>query len=115
MTKNTSLVQNGDETTKQAGGYSDQGQKKHRPDIQQNQRSSTWPAMRKRARQADSDKSQDEDERKEPGPGDSYKKRNLDNEKTPKFACPFFKYNPGRYAEERACCGPGWSSVNRVK
>ncbi|KAH6954191.1 hypothetical protein DER45DRAFT_569986 [Fusarium avenaceum] len=115
MTKITSLVQNGDESTKKAGGYSDQGQEKHRPDTQQHQRSSTWPAMRKRARQAESDKSQDDDERKEPGPGDSYKKRSLDNEKIPKFACPFFKNNPGRYAEERACCGPGWASVNRVK
>lgn len=115
MTKNTSLVQNGDETTQNAGGYSDQGHKKHRPDTQQHQRSSTWPTMRKRARQVESDKSQDDDERKEPGPGDSYKRRSLDSEKTPKFACPFFKNNPGRYAEERACCGPGWASVNRVK
>ncbi|CAJ0546510.1 Ff.00g011370.m01.CDS01 [Fusarium sp. VM40] len=115
VTKNTSLVQNGDETTKQTGGYSVQGQEKHHPNTQQQQRSSTWPAMLRRKRGADSEESQDDDERKEPGPGDSYKKRRLESEKTPKFACPFFKHNPTRFAVERACCGPGWLSVNRVK
>jgi hypothetical protein len=68
-----------------------------------------------RKRRSNSGGSQDDDERKGSGPGDSYKLRRLDSEKTSKFACPFFKYNPSRFAVERACCGPGWSSVNRVK
>ncbi|KAK4161551.1 hypothetical protein QBC43DRAFT_95670 [Cladorrhinum sp. PSN259] len=39
-----------------------------------------------------------------------------DEESDPKmFACPYFKYNPGRYKTERNCPGPGWPSVHRVK
>ncbi|KAH7469692.1 hypothetical protein FOMA001_g13974 [Fusarium oxysporum f. sp. matthiolae] len=34
----------------------------------------------------------------------------------PRFACPFYKHNPERYEDiRRSCCGPGWTSVNRVK
>ncbi|OTA53950.1 hypothetical protein K449DRAFT_203041 [Hypoxylon sp. EC38] len=33
----------------------------------------------------------------------------------PKFACPYFKYNPAKYKEWRGCPGPGWPDVHRVK
>ncbi|OTA93975.1 hypothetical protein M434DRAFT_282610 [Hypoxylon sp. CO27-5] len=33
----------------------------------------------------------------------------------PKFACPYFKYNPAKYKEWRGCLGPGWPDVHRVK
>lgn len=33
----------------------------------------------------------------------------------PKYACPYYKYNPGRFRNERTCCGPGWEDIHRVK
>lgn len=44
------------------------------------------------------------------------KKRKL-NEHLPRslFACPFFKRDPGRYQSERACVGPGWPTIHRMK
>ncbi|KAF4440824.1 Nicotinate-nucleotide diphosphorylase [Fusarium acutatum] len=33
----------------------------------------------------------------------------------PKYACPYFKYNPAKYKDWRTCPGPGWSDVHRVK
>jgi hypothetical protein len=33
----------------------------------------------------------------------------------PLFACPYFKSNPQRYQRCRTCCGPGWSTVHRLK
>ncbi|EON99447.1 putative fad binding domain protein [Phaeoacremonium minimum UCRPA7] len=32
-----------------------------------------------------------------------------------KFACPFYKNNPGTFRQKRTCCGPGWPTVHRVK
>lgn len=32
-----------------------------------------------------------------------------------RFACPFFKRNPGRYQEVRSCPGPGYKSIHRLK
>ncbi|KAH8885956.1 hypothetical protein GQ53DRAFT_845106 [Thozetella sp. PMI_491] len=32
-----------------------------------------------------------------------------------KFACPFFKRDPAKHMQSRACTGPGWNSVHRVK
>lgn len=36
-------------------------------------------------------------------------------EKGPRFACPYYKKNPRKYREWRICCGPGWTTVHRVK
>ncbi|KAG4258035.1 hypothetical protein FPRO03_02990 [Fusarium proliferatum] len=33
----------------------------------------------------------------------------------PKYACPYFKYNPSKYQDWRTCPGPGWNDVHRVK
>ncbi|KAF5975905.1 Nicotinate-nucleotide diphosphorylase [Fusarium coicis] len=33
----------------------------------------------------------------------------------PKYACPYFKYNPAKYKDWRTCPGPGWNDVHRVK
>ncbi|KAK4208984.1 hypothetical protein QBC37DRAFT_391574 [Rhypophila decipiens] len=32
-----------------------------------------------------------------------------------RFACPFYKRNPKRHLRHRACSGPGWGEVRRVK
>ena len=32
-----------------------------------------------------------------------------------RFACPFFKHNPQNHQKWRACRGPGWQNVHRVK
>lgn len=32
-----------------------------------------------------------------------------------RFACPYFKNNPGKFRHKRTCCGPGWPTVHRVK
>ncbi|KAL7629647.1 hypothetical protein AAE478_001169 [Parahypoxylon ruwenzoriense] len=32
-----------------------------------------------------------------------------------RFACPYFKRSPQKYMHQRACSGPGWTSVRRVK
>jgi hypothetical protein len=31
------------------------------------------------------------------------------------FACPYYKRDPQKFKNCRSCCGPGWSSVHRVK
>jgi hypothetical protein len=33
----------------------------------------------------------------------------------PKFACPFFKKEPGKYQGRSGCPGPGWVTVHRLK
>ncbi|KAF5695776.1 hypothetical protein FDENT_82 [Fusarium denticulatum] len=43
------------------------------------------------------------------------KKRSKTTSTTPRFACPFYKHDPERYANTRSCCGPGWETVHRVK
>lgn len=40
---------------------------------------------------------------------------NEDSETGPRFACPFFKHDPGRYRSRRTCPGPGWPTVHRMK
>lgn len=40
---------------------------------------------------------------------------NSDSEHGPKFACPFYKHDPGRYRTHRTCPGPGWRTVHRMK
>lgn len=32
-----------------------------------------------------------------------------------RFACPYYKSNPGKFRQKRTCCGPGWPTVHRVK
>lgn len=32
-----------------------------------------------------------------------------------RFACPYYKNNPGKFRQKRTCCGPGWPTVHRVK
>ena len=36
-------------------------------------------------------------------------------EEAPRYACPYFKYNPSFYKSARGCPGPGWLDVHRVK
>ncbi|KAK3379002.1 hypothetical protein B0T24DRAFT_663274 [Lasiosphaeria ovina] len=33
----------------------------------------------------------------------------------PRYACPYFKYNPSFYKSARGCPGPGWLDIHRVK
>jgi hypothetical protein len=32
-----------------------------------------------------------------------------------KFACPYFQHDPAKYGTRRVCCGPGFTTVHRVK
>ena len=32
-----------------------------------------------------------------------------------RWACPFARHDPERYAGVKTCCGPGWTDVHRVK
>lgn len=32
-----------------------------------------------------------------------------------RFACPYYKHDPGKYRQERTCCGPGWQDLHRLK
>ena len=32
-----------------------------------------------------------------------------------RYACPYFKHDPDKYTNCRACAGPGWQDVHRVK
>jgi hypothetical protein len=56
------------------------------------------------------------------GSGDDSNKRRKAGEAAPdpillrrKFACPFYKRNPGRNQRWRSCAGPGWDSIHRLK
>ncbi|KAF6839197.1 hypothetical protein CPLU01_01935 [Colletotrichum plurivorum] len=31
------------------------------------------------------------------------------------LACPYFKWDPRRYCQQKPCCGPGWTTVHRLK
>ena len=71
---------------------------------------------RKRNNKRDSNSQPPEDDRnnrpsKLPKLGSSSPHGNL----SLRFACPYFKRNPGRHKESRTCAGPGWESVHRVK
>ncbi|KAH7118695.1 hypothetical protein B0J13DRAFT_613082 [Dactylonectria estremocensis] len=41
--------------------------------------------------------------------------RPIQGDENPKYACPYFKYNPAKYKDWRICPGPGWTDVHRVK
>ncbi|KAK1759213.1 hypothetical protein QBC47DRAFT_100192 [Echria macrotheca] len=57
----------------------------------------------------------DEDKNKD-GNDPSRKRLKLDDHgDSRKFACPFFKNDPRKYASVRSCLGPGWPSAHRVK
>jgi hypothetical protein len=43
------------------------------------------------------------------------KKAKVENSQPRKLACPFFKRDPRKYHLWRACPGPGWDTVHRVK
>ncbi|XTI94758.1 hypothetical protein V2W45_1257270 [Cenococcum geophilum] len=71
---------------------------------------------RKRNNERDSNSQPPEDDRnnrpsKLPKLGPSSPHDNL----SLRFACPYFKRNPGRHRKSRTCAGPGWASVHRVK
>ncbi|OCL08075.1 hypothetical protein AOQ84DRAFT_439822 [Glonium stellatum] len=40
---------------------------------------------------------------------------NNEDSHSPKYACPYFKRNPQRYRPRRACTGPGWEKISRLK
>ncbi|KAH7161684.1 hypothetical protein EDB81DRAFT_351861 [Dactylonectria macrodidyma] len=54
-----------------------------------------------------------DDERNEDEENDGRKESGVESESR-KLACPFLKYNPGKYQAWR-CCRWGWSTVHRVK
>ncbi|GKU00868.1 unnamed protein product [Fusarium langsethiae] len=42
-------------------------------------------------------------------------KRPKGSSTAPRFACPFYKHDPAKFATSRSCVGPGWKQVHRVK
>ena len=59
------------------------------------------------------DDSGDEDEEdREPS---ALKVPKLGNPNAFRFACPYYRQDPLKYGSERACLGPGWPTVHRVK
>jgi hypothetical protein len=105
--------------TQQAGSSSEKGQEKHRRTAKDYNSSSCMPSGPDRKRTVNSEGCQDDEDPNGSGQGgDEHspdKRRRVESEKTPRLACPFFKHNPAELIDERVCCGPGWSSVNRVK
>ncbi len=77
-------------------------------------RNPNGPGKRKRRQNGDS-----MDDYFSDGPGDT-EREDASNRKgkaieLPKFACPYFKYNPAKYKSWGLCPGPGWSDIHRVK
>ncbi|KAI8265758.1 hypothetical protein K4K58_010753 [Colletotrichum sp. SAR11_239] len=56
----------------------------------------------------------DDDDRDDREPNRKKTKPDPESEK-PRFACPFYKRDPQRYKNHRACRGPGWSEMHRLK
>lgn len=79
-----------------------------------NQRLQTAGQKRQLHRDDQSDSGNDENGGGRP---DRTKKRVkiITEDNLPRFACPFYKYDPGRFKNHRTCCGPGWTQVHRVK
>lgn len=48
-------------------------------------------------------------------PDRNNKRAKMDEDNLPKYACPYYKYDPERFKNHRTCCGPGWGEVHRVK
>lgn len=64
----------------------------------------------------------DEDNSNDDGDDDGsrknhYKKKTkkICDDTRPKFACPFYKFDPQKFKGHRTCLGPGWTEVHRVK
>jgi len=102
--------QDGEVETQRAGTSSAQGQNDHGKSVQKYQRHATWPSVvgKKRSTNAE-DSSDDDDDEKRP------RKIIVQNENSPKLACPYYKYNPHRFSSERSCSGPGWPNMQRLK
>ncbi|KAM7214484.1 hypothetical protein V8F06_010118 [Rhypophila decipiens] len=69
---------------------------------------------RKASDRKNEDEDEDDDDRERPPPS----KARIDKGKgveSPKFACPYFKYNQAKYKDWRGCPGPGWPDVHRLK
>ncbi|KAI1106440.1 hypothetical protein F4804DRAFT_340457 [Jackrogersella minutella] len=45
--------------------------------------------------------------------GSKRAKKEIESER--KFACPFYKHDPGTHNKHRSCAGPGWTSLHRLK
>ncbi|KAI8279605.1 hypothetical protein K4K60_005452 [Colletotrichum sp. SAR11_57] len=56
----------------------------------------------------------DDDDRDDREPNRKKTKPDPESEKL-RFACPFYKRDPQRYKNHRACRGPGWSEMHRLK
>ncbi|RFN51748.1 hypothetical protein FIE12Z_3951 [Fusarium flagelliforme] len=102
--------QDGEAETQRIGTSSTQGQNDHGRSVQKHHRNATWPSVvgKKRSTNAE-DSSDDDDDEKRP------RKIIAQNENSPKFACPYYKYNPHRFSSERSCSGPGWPNMQRLK
>lgn len=68
-----------------------------------------------RKRPAGNDHGDDEDEQDQENKKPRVEPDHQEDESLRRFACPFFKKDPCKYQGRRACPGPGWTSVHRVK
>jgi hypothetical protein len=74
-----------------------------------------------RKRQRESDGSDLPDDGQDDGDDEQGKRRKVDPLSRPnifpgvRYACPYFKHDPVKYANCRACAGPGWPTVHRAK
>lgn len=75
------------------------------------QRSGMGKGKRFSSGQAEAGESDSDAEEERP----NLKRRRSEASRMWKFACPFFKRNPQRYMERRACVGPGFKDVHRLK
>ncbi|UZP35043.1 hypothetical protein NXS19_002859 [Fusarium pseudograminearum] len=106
-----------EEGAKKVGSSSVQGGKNHSGSSQQLQRPSTWPyrSSQKRKRSSYSEGRGEGNDDSGSNERNPHRKRRPEGEKDTRFACPFFKHNPTKFIDERSCCGPGWTNVQRVK
>lgn len=103
--------QDGEVEAKRTGTSSTQGQNDHGRSVQKQQRHATWPPVVGKKRSADSEDFSDDEDDDDERP----RKKIARIEDPPKFACPFYKYNPARFGSERSCSGPGWPDMKRLK
>jgi hypothetical protein len=66
-----------------------------------------------RPTEGNGDEEDDRTDKKRQRDPDGTDRTSSDSEK--RLACPYFKRNPSRFQSSRACSGPGWLSVHRLK
>lgn len=69
----------------------------------------------KRGKTNQSHESDGEDDGDQRSGGRINKRTKTTTERGKKFACPYYKRDPGKFGHTRTCSGPGWDEVHRIK